>query len=80
MVLLVFDVTSWESFDDIQYWVNQLNENIDRKVIIFLIGNKIDCPNWIVDEREARMFAEDRNMVYFETSAQSGEGVKSLFD
>ena len=39
---LVYDVTSEESFHGLQRWVDQLKQNAESKIIIILIGNKVD--------------------------------------
>lgn len=43
--LLVFDITKRESFDSIKVWVNELKKNIREKIVMFVVGNKIDLPD-----------------------------------
>lgn len=43
--LLVFDITKRESFESIKVWVNELKKNIQEKIVMFVVGNKIDLPN-----------------------------------
>ena len=42
IVCLVYSVTDYESFDALQYWVSQLDENADPNCIKFVVGTKID--------------------------------------
>ena len=40
--ILVYDITSKESFEKLEYWINQINENAPLNTKTVLIGNKID--------------------------------------
>ena len=43
IMLLVYDVTDKQSFDDIAKWFNMINENSSgRNVVLAVIGNKSD--------------------------------------
>ena len=78
-VLLVYDVTSTESFDNLKYWISSIKDNMkqqDMNIPLIIIGNKIDME----DSREiikenAEKFAGENNYKYFETSAKTGAGV-----
>ena len=44
-VLLVYDVTSTESFDNLKYWISSIKDNMEKKnmhIPLIIIGNKID--------------------------------------
>ncbi len=81
--ILVYDITNQESFNSMEYWINELNEKIDNdKFLIAVAGNKSDLPP---DERkvkldDAKIFMKEKNVPLFnETSAKIGSGVKELF-
>ncbi|MBY8983107.1 MAG: GTP-binding protein [Candidatus Lokiarchaeota archaeon] len=40
--LIVFDLVSYSSFQQIDYWYNLLKSKIDRKIPILLVGSKSD--------------------------------------
>lgn len=43
--ILVYDITSPDSFTSIDYWVEALKEHLNEdQLIIFLVGNKSDVP------------------------------------
>ena len=78
-LLIVFDLTNEESFDNIIFWVNQAKEviNIDY-VDVTMIGNKCDLERKVSKER-IENFKKKNNLNikfnYFETSAMTGEGL-----
>jgi small GTP-binding protein len=74
--LVLFDLGARESFGNIEVWLKDLREVARNDVVVVLIGNKAD----LVDRRqiskeEAQAFAEKNRMLYFETSALTGEGI-----
>ena len=42
MVLLVYSVTDYESFDSLSHWARELEENAEGTCIKFVVGSKID--------------------------------------
>ena len=78
--LLVFSVANKQSFTLLDYWFNSIKEEIDiKKKVIFLVGNKIDLENREVSNEEAVNYAKMKDILYFETSARTGFGVKEVF-
>ena len=78
-LLIVFDLTDEESFDNIIYWVNQAKQvvNIDY-VDVTMIGNKCDLERKVSKER-IENFKKKNNLNikfnYYETSALTGDGI-----
>ena len=82
-VLLTFDISNKNSFEKLNYWIQDLKENADNinDLFICLIGNKIDKEDKReVSIEETNKFAQENNIPYFEVSAKTGEGIKNLFD
>ena len=78
--LLVFAVNNQNSFDRINYWIKELADKVTLEdKVIYLVGNKIDEPDRIIDYQVAAKFAEENDMKYFETSAKTGVGIKEVF-
>ena len=78
-VMLAFDVTKSESYDNLKDWIVSIKKNLEGKNIflpLIIVGNKIDMEeSREVDKETAEKFATENNYKYFETSAKTGEGV-----
>ena len=81
--LIVFDVTSEESFERARYWAEELRRHGDEACRTLLVGNKSD----LEDERaenvveSAEALAAEYGMVgYVETSAKENVGVREAFE
>ena len=82
VALLTYDITNESSFNSIDFWIQELKYKVENEnMILCLVGNKCDVSN---DERrvstaQGKKFAQDNNMIFYETSAKTGEGVTNLF-
>ena len=79
--VIVFDVSSRNSFRKCAFWLNQIKQNgtIGHLPIITLVGNKIDKAAREVTYDEAVSFAEKNNMNYYETSARKNIDVMKFY-
>ena len=81
VIIIVFDVTSQNSFDHIKEWMNNIKQFAKLGVMKVIVGNKIDLNDErIVTYNEGKNFAESFNIKYFETSAVTREGIVELFE
>ena len=81
VIIIVFDVTSQNSFDHIKEWMNNIKQFAKLGVMKVIVGNKIDLNDErIVTYNEGKNFAESCNVKYFETSAVTREGIVELFE
>ena len=79
-ILLVFDITNISSFSHIKNWIEQIKEEASEKIIIYLVGNKIDCSNnRVVSTEEGKKLADEFGLKYYETSAKNNENVETAF-
>ena len=82
-VLLIYDITKRDTFEKLEFWLEDLKENSDNlnNLFIYLIGNKNDLEEKReVDFEEANKFAKEKNIPYIEVSAKTGNNIKKLFD
>jgi small GTP-binding protein len=79
--VIVFDVSSRNSFRKCSFWLNQIKQNgtIGHLPVIALVGNKIDRAIRDVTYDEAVNFAEKNNMNYYETSARKNIDVMKFY-
>ena len=81
-ILLTFDITNKDSFERIDFWVQELKKNIGiDDLYIVLVGNKKDrTEERQVSFEEAEKYCLDNNFGgYFEVSAKTNEGINELF-
>ena len=82
-VVIAYDVTNSESFDNLKFWISSIKTNLFEKNIfipIIIIGNKIDLEDMReISKDVASAFAKENKFKYFETSAKTGEGVDEAF-
>ena len=82
-IIMVFDLKRSETFDELTYWMEEINKNCDKnKIGLILVGNKNDGN---LDERkisreQGNKIAELYNFIYIETSAVTNDNIKECFD
>uniref|UniRef100_A0A0N4Z7E6 Ras-related protein Rab-35 n=1 Tax=Parastrongyloides trichosuri TaxID=131310 RepID=A0A0N4Z7E6_PARTI len=78
-VVVVYDVTSAESFSNVKRWLHEIDSNCDS-VEKILVGNKADDPERrVVLKSDAEKFANSMNIQFFETSAKENINVDDMF-
>ena len=78
-ILLVYDISEKQSFQNIENWMESIRENSNESPII-LIGNKSD----LNDERqvsfeEGQQKADEFGCPFYETSCKTGDNVNKCF-
>ena len=82
VAIITYDITNESTFSSIDFWIQELKYKVENdNMILCLVGNKCDVSS---NERKiptskGKSFAQENNMIFYETSAKSGEGVKDLF-
>ncbi|XP_036925142.1 ras-related protein Rab-17 [Sturnira hondurensis] len=79
--LLVYDITSKESFRKAQQWLKDLEkESSPGEVVVMLVGNKADLgEDREVPLEEGKEFAESQGLLFMETSARANLQVTEAF-
>ena len=79
--IYVYDITSKESFENLDMWINLTNENCGTNAINFLVGNKSDLEKEReVTKEEGEEFAKKYDLIFIETSAKNNDNVGKLFE
>lgn len=80
VAIIVFDITSQETFTRAKTWVKELQRQANPGIVITLVGNKIDLEEKrMIEHAEAKAYADDNGLLFMETSAKSGANVSDLF-
>jgi len=79
-IIVVYDVTDEESFNNVKTWLNEINRYANENVNKLLVGNKSDLTSKkVVDHATAKAFADEIGIPFLETSAKSAENVEQAF-
>ncbi|KAL6555904.1 Ras-related protein rabf1 [Orobanche gracilis] len=81
VAVVVYDITSPESFSKAQYWVKELQKHGSPDIVMALVGNKAD----LHEKREVPVqdgidYAEKNGMFFIETSAKTADNINQLFE
>ena len=82
VAILTYDVTNVQSLESLDYWLKELSDKVDQdNMLLCLAGNKndVDPSEKKVPTTKGKEYAEQHNMLFFETSAKTGVGVRELF-
>ncbi|VCU39772.1 Bgt-1046 [Blumeria graminis f. sp. tritici] len=82
--LVVYDLTKPASLIKAKHWIAELQRQASPGIVIALVGNKLDLVgetsgNQAVVGTEARTYAEEEGLLFFETSAKLGTNVTQVF-
>jgi Ras-related protein Rab-1A len=86
-IAVVFDLTSRESFENLEKWLAEIEKHVTGPHTTILIGTKADAVAKqssinkinIVNKEEVTEFTKRHSLKYVETSAKTGEGVNQVF-
>jgi len=79
-IIMVYDVTSSESFDHVEEWLSEVDRYANENTAKLLLGNKAD----LIDEKQvseetAQKFADKLGIPFLETSAKTASNVDAAF-
>jgi len=78
--LLVYDISKYSTFKNVERWLTELRDNADRNIVIMLVGNKSDLRHLReVPTEEAKGFSEKHKLSFIETSALDSTNVELAF-
>lgn len=79
-IIVVYDVTDMESFNNVKTWLNEIDKYATDKVNKLLVGNKCDLVvKKVVDFQTAKDFADQLEIPFLETSAKNATNVEQAF-
>lgn len=80
-IIMVYDVTDKNSFENMKMWLNEIERYASENVVKFMIGNKTDlATKREVTNEEAKQFAEKMDITHFETSAKTSNNFQDILN
>ena len=81
-LILVYSITSQESFRNLESWMKSVKDIADlSKKPVIIVGNKCDLENMRnVTYEEGKQYATNLGYHFYETSAKTGENLKEAFN
>ena len=80
-IVLVYDVSEEASFDKIKDWMDQILSNTNKdEICLILLGNKCDIEKRSISYEQGKTLANELQVNFFETSAQTGQNIKEAFE
>ena len=78
--IVVYDITNAETFTRARSWVDELRREARPDIVIALAGNKSDLGSRrTVEYEEANAYAEEKGLLFLETSAKNANNVNEIF-
>jgi len=79
-IILVYDCTDLESFQNVKQWLGEIDRYACENVNKLLVGNKVDLVDEkVVDAAVAEEFAKSHDIPWMETSAKNATNVEECF-
>lgn len=80
-IILIYDVTNTQTFENVKNWISQIKEEANPNVIIYLVGNKIDVPEEqrLVKPEDGQKMADEFDLPFLEASAKDGTNINEVF-
>ena len=80
-ILFVYDITKEDSFKIIESWFDEVKTKAINTLCGVLIGNKSDLEGKrVISYEEGKNFADENNLLFFETSAKNGSNIQECFN
>jgi len=79
-IIIVYDITHRESFQNITTWLDELKKSAPQNCVKLLVGNKSDLTSERqVTVQDAQKFAQKHDLLLIETSAKDDVNVREAF-
>ena len=78
--VLAYDINNRETFEKVEYWIEEIKAKADENIKCILIGTKCDLDKREVNEEEGIELGEKYGYKFLETSAKENININETFD
>jgi len=80
-IILIYDITNPQTFDNVKGWISQIREEANQNVLIYIAGNKIDMEEERkIQKEDGEKLAGEYGFPFVETSAKEGININETFE
>ena len=81
LAIMVYSIDNKNSFENLEFWLNEIRTKSNPNINIFLIGNKCDLKEKRqITKEEGQEFSDNNKInLFMESSAKSGFNAQNLF-
>ena len=72
-IMLLFDLTQISSFNNLQNWIESVQEKVQDQLPLVIVGNKTDLPEQQITPDMIKNLAKKYEVEVFKTSAKNGD-------
>ena len=80
--LVIFDLTQFKTYEAVDTWLSEMFNILKKDIPFIIIGNKVDLIKDVgrsIDYSVVMQYAKNKDSIYIETSAKTGENVEEAF-
>lgn len=78
--MLVYDITSKDSFHNLDRWYQTIKEHLAENVVLVVVANKYDLASKeAIPIEEVKNFTQNIGAMYMKTSAKNDVGIEEMF-
>ena len=79
--MIVYDVTKRNTFENVEKWLKEIQNNSEEKLFILIVGNKADLKHLrTIKLEEGAALAQKLQSGFIETSALEGNNIDQAFE
>ena len=78
--IIVFDIADKQSFNKVDFWINEVTKYAKDELILLLIGNKCDLVDREVTIEDINHKIKEHKIDYYETSAMLNTNINNAFE
>jgi len=78
-IIIVYDVTNRESFDNVRQWMQEIDKFASESVNKLLVGNKCDLDSREITTEEGQELSKQFDVPFLEVSAKNSTNIEETF-